>query len=211
MEEEYDYQKKICLLGDPAVGKTSLIRRFVEDAFEEDYVSTIGTNVLSKLVNLYFPETGETTSIKLLIWDIAGQKEISDIHASYYHGVEGALIVCDITRKETLEHLPDWVYHYRKITNNAPFVLLVNKSDLSYIKNFDMSEGKRLAESYDSHYFLTSAKTGDGVENAFHTLCFAIIYKSLDLPISALTSKKVELYSKLDDRAKFLKDKHSKE
>jgi small GTP-binding protein len=206
MQEEFDYQKKICLLGDPAVGKTSLIRRFVEDAFDENYVSTIGTNVLSKLVNLYIPKTGESTSIKLMIWDIAGQKDISDIHASYYYGVEGALIVCDITRKNTLEHVPDWIYQYRKITNNAAFVLLVNKSDLNYQKRFNISDVKRFASSYDSHYFQTSAKTGDGVENAFHTLCFNIIHKSLDLPVSALESKKVELYSKLEDRLKFMKN-----
>lgn len=206
MDEEFDYQKKICLLGDPAVGKTSLIRRFVEDAFDENYVSTIGTNVLSKMVNLYFPETGETTSIKLLIWDIAGQKSISDIHASYFHGAEGALIVCDITRKETLEHLPDWIYQYGKISEESGFVILANKSDLSFDKEIDLNEPKRIADSYNTHYFSTSAKTGDGVENAFHTLCFSIIYKSLDLPFSALTSKKVELYSKLEDRAKFMKD-----
>ena len=206
MQEEIDFQKKICLLGDPAVGKTSLIRRFVDDTFEENYVSTIGTNVLSKIVNLYFPETGETTVIKLLIWDIAGQKAISDIHASYYHGAEGALIVCDITRKETLAHLPDWIYHYRKITNNSACVILANKSDLNYKKSFEFSETERMAKSYDTHYFSTSAKTGDGVENSFHTLCFSIIYKNLDLPVSALSTKKVELYSKLEDRAKFLKE-----
>jgi small GTP-binding protein len=206
MKDDFDYQKKICLLGDPAVGKSSLIRRFVEDTFDENYVSTIGTNVLSKLVNLYFPETGETVSIKLLIWDIAGQKSISDIHASYYQGAEGALIACDITRKETLEHLPDWIYQFRKISNNSAFEVLANKSDLSYSKNIDLNEPKRIAESYKTNHFLTSAKTGDGVENAFHTLCFSIIYESLDLPYSALSSKKVELYSKLEDRAKFMKE-----
>ena len=200
MQDDYDYQKKICLLGDPAVGKTSLIRRFVEDTFEEDYVSTIGTNVMSKMVNLYTPETGETTKIKLMIWDIAGQKNISDIHASYYQGVEGALIVCDITRSDTLEHLPDWIYQYRKITNESDFVVLVNKSDISYMKSFDMNEAKRIADSYSAHQFLTSAKTGDGVENAFHTLCFNIMYENLELPESALQKKKVELYSKLEHR-----------
>jgi small GTP-binding protein len=200
MQDDFDFQKKICLLGDPAVGKTSLIRRFVEDTFDEHYVSTIGTNVLSKLVNLYIPETGETTSIKLMIWDIAGQKNISDIHASYYHGVEGALIVCDITRLDTLEHLPDWIYQFRKITNDSEFVVLVNKSDISYKKSFDVDEAKRIADSYSAHQFLTSAKTGDGVENAFHTLCFNIMYETLELPASALAKKKVELYSRLEDR-----------
>jgi len=201
MEEDFDYQKKICLLGDPAVGKTSLIRRFVQGTFDENYVSTIGTNVLSKLVNLYIPKTGETTKIKLLIWDIAGQKDISDIHASYYHGVEGALIVCDITRKDTLRNLPDWIYQFRKLTNNAPFVLLVNKSDLSFKKDIDLIEAKRIAGSFKAHNFLTSAKTGDGVENAFHTISFNIIYQNLELPLSALESHKVELYSKLEDRS----------
>ncbi len=203
MSENFQFQKKICLLGDPAVGKSSLIRRFVKDTFDEDYVSTIGTNVVSKLVNLYFPETGDSTSIKLLIWDIAGQKNISDIHASYYNGVEGGLIVCDITRKETLTNLPDWIYQFGKLTDNAPFVILVNKSDLVYMKNFDAAEAQRIAESYNMDYFLTSAKTGDGVENSFHTLSFNIIYQLLDLPASALATKKVELYSKLEDRAKF--------
>ncbi len=204
MREEFDYQKKVCLLGDPAVGKTSLIRRFVEDTFDDHYISTIGTNVMSKIVNLYIPKTGESTKIKLMIWDIAGQKNISDIHASYYRGVEGALIVCDITRNNTLEHLPDWIYQFRKLTNNAAFVTLVNKSDLTHLKKIDAEEAKNIAESWKSHYFPTSAKTGDGVENAFHTLCFEIMYKSLDLPKSALETKKVELYSKLEDRLKIL-------
>jgi hypothetical protein len=116
------------------------------------------------------------------------------------------LIVCDITRKNTLEHIPDWIYQYRKITDNSALVVLANKSDLSYDINIDLNEPKRIAESYKSHNFLTSAKTGDGVENAFHTLCFSIIYKSLDLPISALSTHKVELYSKMEDRAKYIKE-----
>ena len=80
---------------------------------------------------------------------------------------------------------------------------IANKSDLDFKKAIDLNETKRLAESYDTHYFLTSAKTGDGVENSFHTLCFTLIYQNLDLPVSALTSKKVELYSKLEDRQKY--------
>lgn len=204
-ETEFDYQKKICLFGDPAVGKTSLIRRFVEDAFSDNYISTIGTNIMSKLVNLYIQDSGKTIKIKLLIWDLPGQKALSDIHASYYKGVEGALVVCDITRRDTLDSLAGWIYQFKKYAPQAPFVILTNKSDLLTQKAMEINEPKKVARSYGTHFFLTSAKTADGVENAFHTLSFALVRKSLGLPpqLEELGMKKVELYSRYEDRKKY--------
>jgi small GTP-binding protein len=203
---DFDFQKKICLFGDPAVGKTSLIRRFVEDAFNDNYISTIGTNILSKLVKLYLPDSGKTVKIKLLIWDLPGQKALSDIHANYYKGVEGALIVCDVTRRETLDSLAGWIHQFKKYSPQAPFVLLTNKSDLLIQKAMDVKEPEKVARSYGTHFFLTSAKTSDGVENAFHTLSFAMVRKSLGLPpqLEELGMKKVELYSRYEDRKKFM-------
>jgi len=202
MAEKFDYQKKICLLGDPAVGKTSLIRRFIENTFEDGYISTIGTNVLPKHVPLYITETGQTIKIKLLIWDIAGQVGFSDVHNSYYRGADGALIVSDLTRHRTLETVPAWVYQFQKVTPDVPFVILANKSDLFNKKTFEILEAENLAHSYGTHAFLTSAKTSDGVENAFHTLAHAVIRKAMKLPFKDKNGniKKIELYGEWEEK-----------
>lgn len=204
MVEKFDYQKKICLLGDPAVGKTSLIRRFIENTFEDNYISTIGTNVLPKMVNLYIPETGQTIKIKLLIWDLAGQAGFSDVNVSYYRGAEGALIVSDLTRHKTLESVPAWVYQIQKSVQDIPFVILANKSDSFDQKTFEIEEAENLGRSYKTHAFMTSAKTGDGVENAFHTLALAVIRKAMKLPMKLPNGdlKKIDLYSQWEDRTK---------
>ncbi|UCH89106.1 MAG: GTP-binding protein [Thermoplasmata archaeon] len=202
--EKFDYQKKICLLGDPAVGKTSLIRRFIENTYDDNYISTIGTNVLPKLVKLYIQETGQTIRIKLLIWDIAGQVSFNNVHLSYYRGAEGALIVSDLTRHDTLESLPAWIYQLQKASPDIPFVLLANKSDLFSKKTFEIKEAENLARSYKTHAFLTSAKTGDGVDNTFHTIALAVIRKAMNLPITTPEGdlKKIDSYSQWEDRTK---------
>jgi small GTP-binding protein len=201
MAEKFDYQKKICLLGDPAVGKTSLIRRFVEDTYDDNYISTIGTNVLPKLVPLYINETGQTVKIKLLIWDIAGQAGFSDLTTSYYRGAEGALVVSDLTRHKTLETVPAWLYQFQRTAPDVPFVILTNKSDLFKQKTFEIVESENLAKSYGTHSFLTSAKTGDGVENAFHTLAYAILRKVLNIPMKDKNGmlRKIDSYSQWEE------------
>ena len=202
MAEKFDYQKKICLIGDPAVGKTSLIRRFIENTYDDNYISTIGTNVLPKLVPLYIPETGQTIKIKLLIWDIAGQASFSNVQTSYYRGAEGALIVSDLTRHDTLESIPAWIYQFQKAAPKVPFVLLANKSDLFEDKTFEIIEAEKLAKSYKTHAFLTSAKSGNGVENTFHTLALAVIRKAMNLSLTGPdgTLKKIDAYSQWEKK-----------
>lgn len=114
--------RKILLLGDGAVGKTSLVRRFVEQRFDDEYIATIGVNVKKK--NL--PDLG----VKLMLWDMYGQKMNRDLHASHYSGADGAIIVYDLTRYDTFLSLATWINEVFSVTGKIPFVVLGNKLDL---------------------------------------------------------------------------------
>jgi small GTP-binding protein len=184
-KRKIEYHKKICLLGDPAVGKTSLIRRFVLDEFSDDYLATLGTKITEKTIDVYFPRVDKAIQLTLLIWDIAGHKTFSSVHESYYAGAEGALVVCDYTRRETVDNLYQWIYQFRKCASYAPggepsIIIITNKSDLAHQRGFELSVVERLARSYGVPHILTSAKLGEGVEHAFRTLAMNMLRKSID-------------------------------
>ncbi|MGB9635924.1 MAG: Rab family GTPase [Thermoplasmata archaeon] len=164
--------KKIALLGDGAVGKTSLIDRFVHNAFDENYIQTIGTRVSKKEVVVETIEDRYT--VNLIIWDILGQKEYRGVHFNAFKGVEGAIFVCDLTRKESLESLEEyWAPSLLKVTGEIPMIFFANKSDLIE-KKFDFADLKKIADKHQGiirgkfkNAFLTSAKTGENVEVGF--------------------------------------------
>ncbi len=157
--------KKICLLGDGAVGKTSLIRRFVYDEFSDDYLSTFGTKVTKKVV-----DPGGGKNVALLIWDILGQKKHERLHSTYYRGASGALVVCDVTRKDTFTTLPRWIDSFHSVVSGAPVVVLGNKVDLEDQIVVGEKAIKKFASSVGVPYYMTSAKTGLNVEEAFRTI-----------------------------------------
>lgn len=159
--------KKICLVGDPAVGKTSLIRRYVYDTFDDKYLYTIGAKITKKVMNIKY--LMHDVNLTLMIWDIEGQKGIGKSHSTYYKGAEAAIIVCDVTMKETLENIPRWGDAVFKVTGEIPLVFLANKIDLPN-KAFDEEEIKDAASEFKAPYLLTSAKTGENVENTFLTI-----------------------------------------
>ena len=97
------FSKKVCLLGEFAVGKTSLVRRFVQNFFDDRYISTVGVKVSRKTMS--FPRAGEVVELTMMIWDLAGSEEFDRVRASYLRGTAGALLVCDLTRPETLHGL----------------------------------------------------------------------------------------------------------
>ena len=156
------------MIGAFAVGKTSLVQRFVTSLFSEKYHTTIGVKVDKKKVHV----DGET--VHLLIWDIHGDDPQQPLSSSYIRGASGYLLVADGTRKETLETIYWLETKVKKIIGEVPFVLLLNKSDLTKqweIKPEDEAELKQKEWTY----FITSAKSGDGVENAFQILTRKIL------------------------------------
>ncbi len=174
MAEVREVIKKICLLGDPAVGKTSLIRRYVFDMFDDKYITTIGTKVTKKTVMVAPTGTAGGVKITLLIWDILGQREYQRLHPVYYQGAEGALIVCDSTRKETIGSLATWVTSFKNVVGPVPVVFLMNKSDLVDPEKFDRAEIDSLSKQHGAPYLPTSAKSGLNVEKAFLTVSEAL-------------------------------------
>jgi len=156
--------KKVCICGDPNVGKTSLVKRFVTGKYDDKYISTLGTVITKKSVS---PEKSED-SLTMMLWDVSGQKEFKRIHASAFKNARGAFAVCDLTRPETAGHLQDWISNFQQYAGKeAPVTVLVNKSDLTdkNKEEFSLLCGKM--GTLDVPVYLTSAKTGENVEDAF--------------------------------------------
>ena len=170
MTEMMTLSKKILLLGDPAVGKTSLIRKFVYDIFDDNYISTLGAKVTRKSLYYNHPTQEIKIEMKLMIWDMMGQKEYGLIHQSAYQGSQGAFIVADLTRRETLENVDNWITGLFDVTGQVPMILLGNKKDLEAEKQFEFEDLKNSVKTFQSPVFLTSALTGENVEASFSTL-----------------------------------------
>ena len=156
-------QKKVCMLGASAVGKTSLVSRFVKSLFAEKYHTTVGVKVDKKVVAV-----GEE-QVNLLLWDLYGEDDFQKLRTSYLRGSSGYVLVVDGTRRETLEKAVILQNRAREALPDAPFVLMVNKADLAEKWEIDDSAIEELVRQGWST-LKTSAKTGDGVEQAFLTL-----------------------------------------
>lgn len=160
--------KKVCLLGDFAVGKTSLVRRFVYDLFDDKYLSTIGVKVNRKVVAV--PQGDQVIELSMLLWDLAGSEEFDRLRASYLRGASGAVLVCDLTRPETLSSLVSYAEDLRRVSPGAHLVLAANKSDLTGQLRLTAQEVEAVATSLHAPYRFTSAKTGEEVEMLFRSL-----------------------------------------
>ena len=165
---------KLCVLGDGAVGKTSIIIRHVDKRFEEEYKPTIGFDIALKTVKIQ----EEGIEAELLVWDIAGQAIFEKIREEYLQGTNGALILFDLTRKETFDNVKAWLKELTTFAGEVPFVLAGNKSDLTDKRDVSEEDGKKLAEELNGiEYIETSAKTGEKVEDAFQKIIKTIIHK----------------------------------
>ena len=155
-------RKKILLLGDFGVGKTSLIRRYVDRTFDDRYLSTIGVKISRKQISL------ENELYELLIWDIEGETPVRAIPQSYMKGASGAIIVADVARSVTIDDLDRHVRRFNEINPNAPYVLAYNKCDL-----LDEKRIQKIVQGSDA--LPVSAKTDYNVEKLFETLLRRIV------------------------------------
>jgi small GTP-binding protein len=169
--------KKICLVGDFGVGKTSLIRRFVESQFSDRYLSTVGVKISRKRIET--EQLGQPLSLQVLIWDIEGSTKYKAIAPSYLQGASGAVMVADLTRQETLDHLPQHFQLFSSVNPQSWMVLALNKADLvetsqQFVIQPTIQRLRSTLSAPQSARLLailpTSAKTGAQVEALFQTL-----------------------------------------
>jgi len=171
--------QKMCLVGDFGVGKTSLIRQFVDRQFSDKYLSTVGVKISRKLVSILdtvsapantSPE--ESKQLQLIIWDIEGSTRFKGITPSYLQGAKGALIVADVTRQSSMQSLEAHVQLFQAINPHSHAIIALNKVDLITASERDNLLPSLLMEfaKLKISVYLTSAKTGEGVDEIFQTL-----------------------------------------
>ncbi len=166
------HKSKIVLLGDGAVGKTSLVKRYVDQTFSDSYIATIGANFKKKIID--YDEIG--IKLNMLIGDLIGQQGFQQTQKANMRGAKGALILCDLTRPETRESIETyWIPLLKEVLGDAPpMIFLANKCDLVDMEDEGLksyrSDLLSLSEKYGTKFFFTSAKTGDNVEESFFDL-----------------------------------------
>ncbi|WP_019502699.1 Rab family GTPase [Pseudanabaena sp. PCC 6802] len=169
--------KKICLVGDFGVGKTSLIRRFVDRSFSDRYLSTVGVKISRKLVELSGEGAQGSTSVQLVIWDLEGDTKFKAISATHLQGASGIIIVSDVTRYETVENARSHIDLCAKIDPKSWVVVALNKADL--IDAEQMVKFTKLCNFTDRPLVIgtyqTSAKTGEAVDLIFQQLAAKMI------------------------------------
>jgi small GTP-binding protein len=162
----------VILLGDEAVGKTSLFYRYIHNKFEHSYRQTLGTEILLKEVSI------NGITVILQIWDVAGGDYFSRYREKFYNGAAGALIVFDTTREKTYNSIDTWTKEFEKIADENPsYILVGNKSDVGE----EIMINKEIIEKYTKEYplELTSAKTGENVEKTFKKLAEMLYEKKI--------------------------------
>ena len=177
MAGTHKFRFKISVIGDGQVGKTSLIKNFTQGSFEKDYIKTIGAQ-FSK-----YEKEIEGDEIRLIFWDIAGQDDFLFLRPSFYKESGAAIIVYSLEENElgkrSFEHIVNWYENIKKFCGDIPIILFANKLDLVEEDNLDVSLIQDLVKLLGFlGYYITSAKTGEGVHEAFNTLIDKLYSKS---------------------------------
>lgn len=171
-----EYQFKISIVGDGAVGKTSLIKKFTKGTFEKDYIKTIGAQ-LSR-----YTEKLDEDTINLIFWDIAGQEDLSFLKPLFYKESNIGIIVFSLEETDlgtdSFIHIKEWYDELKKYCNDIPVVIFANKVDLLEENDLDTSKIQSSVNKLGiREFYLTSAKTGQGVIEAFNAIIKKLYYK----------------------------------
>jgi len=180
MAELQRIKTKVCLVGEAAVGKTSLIRRYVQDEFDDRYITTLGAKVSKKELTFDAPGKDVRVQMDMTIWDIMGEKGFRDLlKEAFFHGAKGTVAVCDLTRYSTLKELDDWVQSVFNVVGEIPVVFAINKIDLKdeVMILYGDKEIGQAARAFEAPYYYTSAKSGENVETIFRKLGTMVLAK----------------------------------
>ena len=165
---------KVIVIGDPAVGKTSLLTKYAKNKFEEKYLPTVGVSIVKEEIEL----EKESAKISLMFWDIAGQPQFYMLHRPYFNGADGVLLVFDMTRSSTFSNINNWWSTCIKYgLSGVPRILIGNKVDLKDERKIILPMAEHLSEKLSAPYYETSALTGETVKEVFHKIA-ELVYKS---------------------------------
>ena len=169
---------KILLLGDSEVGKSCFLMRYSENVFVENYITTIGLDYKLKYVKL---DSGKT--VKVQLWDTAGQDKYRTIAKNYFKGSHGILLLYDITKQSSYDNIREWIHDIKEeVSEKAIIFLIGNKIDMTDKRKISKEKGEELAEEYKIPFFEASAKTGENVDEVFKALYKKIseVYDDMD-------------------------------
>ncbi len=161
---------KIIVIGDPAVGKTSLLTNFCGDKFQFEYVPTVGVNITKEKLTVK-NDMGKDTNVSLMIWDVAGQPQFYMLHRPYFNGADGMLLIYDVTRSSSFSNINNWYSTAVKYgLSGIPRLLIGNKIDLKDEKKIILPMAEHLSQKLNAPFFESSASTGENVSEIFHKI-----------------------------------------
>eukprot|EP00357_Protocruzia_adherens_P019983 CAMPEP_0115021328 /NCGR_PEP_ID=MMETSP0216-20121206/30817_1 /TAXON_ID=223996 /ORGANISM="Protocruzia adherens, Strain Boccale" /LENGTH=204 /DNA_ID=CAMNT_0002393655 /DNA_START=44 /DNA_END=658 /DNA_ORIENTATION=- len=192
MNKDYDFLFKLVLIGDSAVGKSSILIRFADDTFSENYLNTIGVDFRFRTLGL------DAKNVKLQIWDTAGQERFRTLTSTYYKGADGAILVYDCTNRESYNNIADWISEIRKHAGDEINILLIgNKSDLEEEMEVTPDEAEVFASEHNIKFMSASAKTAFQITEAFETMARdLIVIKKSQEPTNPEPTEKLKLEPK---------------